>query len=175
MFLFGFTLIFSFLFSSILLSLTADVNQAKMEKKLYGHSTFSNTLSKNQVYTTLWETKRREKQTQIDKELVYKVLQRTCNNIYAQSLRLRCPQARNPSTVWTFAGTVGAKGSLLPAWTGSTTNTFSCGSKDAYGRGLIQRAIPVSFIQNRGYRYDFTGMTGAERTYPCGYGELVTK
>ncbi len=121
------------------------------------------------------------KKHQVDKEIVTKVLLRTCSHLYAKVKANNCGGLRNPTTVWSFAGVVGGSNPLLPAWNGTTTNIFSCGAIDAYGRGLIQKAIPRAFIANGNYRYDFTGMSATDgvgvltgsRTEPCGYREIV--
>jgi len=110
----------------------------------------------------------------VKEEIVYEVLQRTCNTIYQRGIALNCDDAESVYTVWGFAGVVGDKGDLEDAWSGSTTDTFTCGDEDAYGRGLIQKALPLSHIKDNNWSYDFSDISDP-KAYPCGYDEIVVK
>lgn len=113
------------------------------------------------------------KAPKVDKEIVTKVLLRTCAHLYAKAKANNCANPREPQTVWGFVGTVNTTGNLIGAWNGAATSTFSCANIDNYGRDLVQKAIPRAFIQQENYRYDFTGMNSTGRTDPCGYSEIV--
>lgn len=176
MYLYGITLAISLFFSIIMLSFGVEHKREVVELSISGYKTSSNTLSNDGVHTTSWASTPDALEAHVEKEMVTKVLLRTCDHLYMKALLNNCATPRDPSLAWGFIGSIGTSGSLLGAWTGSTTNVFTCSSMDAYGRGLIQNVIPVSFILNRGYRYDFTGIqAGIGRAYPCGYSEIITK
>jgi len=110
----------------------------------------------------------------IEKEVIQKILLRTCNDIYQRGVLSKCPNAKSVNNVWGFAGTIGGTGSLLGAWTGGVSSSFSCGNEDNYGRYLIQNAIPSSVISEGGWGYDLQNVDDTH-LYPCGYSEIVTK
>lgn len=162
------------------MTLHTTYQKSRLEQKIVGDmigTTYANSRDHSSFRGGITSIKKH----QVDKEIVTKVLLRTCSYLYARVKENDCGGLRNPATVWSFAGIVGTSNLLLPAWDGTTTNVFSCGSIDAYGRGLIQKAIPRAFIANGNYRYDFRGMSATDgvgvltgsRTEPCGYTEIV--
>lgn len=177
-------MIFALLSSTIGLQTLSKHNKDKARKNMVGH--VIGTGYSNETISTplLGGVSSAYKSANVDKEMVTKVLLRTCAHLYAKAVLNRCPDAREPSTVWSFAGVVNSTGSLGGvnglAWsTGSTANTFSCGNISGYGRKLIREAIPNTLLDTasggKGFMYDFTGMSGANsgRTDPCGYSEIV--
>lgn len=168
------TLFFVLLLSSLSIQIMIADREYKTKVSHLGErDTTTFTYNKEQSHSSFRGAAYNQQWTKVDKELVTKVLLRTCAIIYIQSKRNGCPNPRNPANVWGFAGNINTTGSLLTAWTGTTVSTFSCANKEAYGRGLIQKAIPLTFIQNGNYRYDFLNMAGTERNEPCGYDEII--
>ncbi len=185
MYLVAFFAIFTLVSSTIILELHAISNKDRVKETIVG-AKIGTGYANDGTNTPFMGSEVALKSHHVDKEVVTKVLLRTCSHLYAKALANNCPSPRNPATVWGFAGNVGGVGNLLIAWTGTTASTFTCGNMDAYGRGLIQKAIPKAFVDptvigGRGYRYDFTGMVEVEtitgkserRTDPCGYTEIV--
>ena len=107
------------------------------------------------------------------KELVEKILIRTCNNIYQKGTWYRCSDAQKAHTVWKFVGDIGTKGDLDDAWTdSSTTDTFACGKEKEYGRYLVQASLPKQIINMDNWNYTLEDVED-NSSYPCGYSEIV--
>ena len=183
MYLVSFFAIFALLSSTISLQILSEHNKDKVKQNMVGHA-LGTGYSNETINTPLLGMPSVYKGAHVDKEMVTKVLLRTCAHLYAKSILNGCPNAREPSTVWSFAGVVNNTGNLGGinglAWkTGSISNTFSCGNISGYGRKLIREAIPKTLLDpasgGKGFMYDFTGMSGASsgRTDPCGYNEIV--
>jgi len=109
-----------------------------------------------------------------EKELIQKILLRTCNAIYQKGILNRCANAEKASTVWGFVGALGSKGTLDGAWTGAVSSTFSCGGEDSYGRYLVQHTVSANEIHAQTWGYNLKDIDD-NSTYPCGYSEIVTK
>jgi len=174
LYLISFVTLITLLFSIGTFTLLSEHSDFKAEQKKIGSfNSALGTYTNDNMRASLKGATYMVKEAAADKELVTKALLRTCSHLYVKALLYNCPNPRLPSTVWGFAGTVNNTGDLLPAWQGTTTSVFSCANIDAFGRGLIQRSIPVNFIQSKKYQYDFTEMGTKERTDPCGFTEIV--
>lgn len=172
MYLVAFFAIFTLVSSTIVLELHAISKKDSVNEKLVGVKVGTG-YTNDEISSPFIGGADAIKNHRIDKEMVTKVLLRTCSHLYVKALANGCANPREPITVWSFAGTVNNSGSLATAWTGGISPAFSCANIGGYGRKLIQEAIPSSFIISGGYRYDFTGMAGSGRTDPCGYTEIV--
>jgi len=107
------------------------------------------------------------------KELIQKILIRTCNNIYQKGTWYKCSDAQKAHTVWKFTGAIGTKGDLDDAWNdSSTTSTFSCGKEKEYGRYIVQNALDKHIVHDGNWSYNLEGVDD-NSSYPCGYSEIV--
>jgi len=175
MFIVLFTSIFAFFYSTMIATMNIAIVQHKKELSIVGDK-INEAYAKDEIHTPFRGSITATQPYYVKKEAITKVLLRTCTHLYTKVKQNNCGDERDPNIVWSFVGTVGEKGPLDDAWSGTTAKTFSCATIDQFGRELIQEAIPSTFVVNKGYRYDFTGMENWEeegRTDPCGYTEII--
>lgn len=113
-----------------------------------------------------------------DKETVQKVMLRICNTIYQKGIIANCANAESVATTWSYATDIATSGVLTNVYNGTTSNTFSCGGEAQFGRYLLRQSLPSDIVSQ--YGYDLNGISdtdtgGGDRTYPCGYSEIVYK
>lgn len=163
-------------FFALNISITEDVRKDNMKTGSFSQA--DHNLSNYHKYTELGDTQGYETSADSLKEeleAVETVLIRTCRTIHTLNLDNDCANPYREGNNWGFIGNVGTSGSLLTAWNGSAGYTFSCAGRNAYGRMLVQKAIPKSLIQQYQFRYDFSTMINSDATDPCGYVDIVER
>jgi len=113
---------------------------------------------------------------QEQKDLIETTLVRTCEVVNIKMHENGCAGMDDPAVVWKFAGgTAAASKTLSSVWGGTQSSVFTCAGADRYGRYLLKRTIPSSYISAGGFSIALSGMTtnGGKFTDPCGYKEFI--
>jgi len=130
-------------------------------------------LSKNQYHWNQHGFDNAEKLRAEDVSFVNGVAIRTCRTIHTLNLLNDCPNPYDVANNWSFIGSPITQGNLLSVWDTPSSSVFTCGNEDAFGRDLMQKAIPRIFISDNNFRYDFSDMTLGDSADPCMYTDFI--
>ena len=103
-------------------------------------------------------------------------LLRVCAVLYFRLMSLGCSNYNDPAVLWGFLGAIGTTGSLQTVYTQPASSSLTSCSADnvaRYGRFLLRRSIPRSYVTAHNLGYDLRGVCRSNAD-PCAYSEIVT-
>jgi hypothetical protein len=112
-----------------------------------------------------------------ERESIEIALLRACRTASTLAHNNGCTIWNQSSVMWSFLGAINAAGSLdeiyLPLPT-ATTLAADCSNIADYEAKLFVDAIPKTFVANKNYKYNLTGLDDTN-VDPCGYNDIVTR